>query len=52
LAGKGKRRTIPANLIPAEKPRPHLEHQDMPRDANSSTKSTNGNEMKLGHRAS
>jgi len=52
LAGKGKRRAIPANLIPAEKPCPLLDHQITPRDANSSTKSTNGNEMKLGHRAS
>ena len=28
LAGKGERRTIPANLIPAEKPRPLRDHQD------------------------
>ncbi len=28
LAGKGERRTIPANLIPTEKPRPLSDHQD------------------------
>ena len=53
LDGEGQRRPIPANLIPAEKPRPLRDHQDHAARREVLVLEVNyGNEMKLGNRAS